>query len=194
MENYKNYFESENLKPEDVIGIHRAQAKQYLRWLLEEEELEKTESAYPTQFPRNLDIGKDSFSISWYGHQLMSSRAFKNSRGGKLLNPKSMYYAVTQYRFSVNFMMRLTTVNYLVDQQLIPSLKREDGKILVIVEGSLLRRECIFDEFGEALCRKETRLRKEEEFENGNDTFQSKANTVRRDDDLGGEHASGAPF
>jgi hypothetical protein len=194
MENYKNYFESENLNPEDAIGIHRAQSKQYLRWLLDEEDLEKTESAYPTQFPRNLDIGKDSFSITWYGHQLMSSRAFKNSRGGKLLNPNRIYLAITQYTFSVDFMMRLTTVNLLVNQELIPTLKRDDGKILVIVEGSLLRKECIFDEFGEAICRKETRLRKEEAFENGNDTFQSKANTVRRDDNLGGEYASGAPF
>jgi hypothetical protein len=194
LENYNSYFESENLKPEDVIGILRAQSKQYLRWLLEEEELEKTQSVYPTQFPRNLDIGKDSFSRSWYGHQLMSSRAFKNSRGGKLLNPNRIYLAITQYQFSVDFMMRLTTVNLLVNQQLIPSLKRDDGKILVIVEGSLLRKECIFDEFGEALCRKETRLRKEEAFDNGNEPFQSKANTVRHDDDSGGEYASGAPF
>jgi hypothetical protein len=194
MENYKNYFESENLKPEDVIGIHRAQSKQYLRWLLEEEELEKTQSAYPTQFPRNLDIGKDSFSVSWYGHQLMSSRAFKNSRGGKLLNPKSMYHAVTQYRFAVDFMMRLTTVKYLVDQQLIPSLKRDDGKILVIVESSLSRRECTFDQFGEPLCRKDIRLGKEEAFNTGNDPFQGKSNTVRSEDNLGGEYASGAPF
>jgi hypothetical protein len=194
MENYKNYFESENLKPEDVIGIHRAQSKQYLRWLLEEEELEKTESVYPTQFPRNLDIGKDSFSVSWYGHQLMSSRSFKNSRGGKLLSPNRIYLAITQYQFSVDFMMRLTTVNHLVNQQLIPSLKRADGKILVIVEGSLLGRECIFDEFGEALCRKGTRLSKEEAFDTGNDPFQSKATTVRSEDFLGGEFGSGAPF
>ncbi len=90
--------------------------------------------------------------------------------------------------------MRLTTVNYLVDQQLIPSLKRADGKILVIVESSLLRRECIFDQFGEALCRKDARLSKEKPFDTGNDPFQGQANTVRSEDYLGGEFASGAPF